>query len=153
MGDFLVTPVSQGIGLANGILGLIPPVSNAVSGTFNFLSPNARPDVPSCIAMRHRDIMKPEAYFKAMRFNGFDENSADALYQATFMLFNPNDYATLYRRGIIKDKELELLLLQSGLHYDQVEQVLKLTEYFPTPQDLILFEVRDVYTPKTVEEY
>jgi hypothetical protein len=88
-----------------------------------------------------------------MRLNGFDEDWTKHMLEASYMRLSVTDYVALYRREYITKDDLEQLLKYCGLNSWDIAQVLDLTQYFPSPQDLISFAIRDVYTPAIIDEY
>jgi hypothetical protein len=149
----LIGGLSTGLGLANGAQGFAPPVNNAVSGFLNFLSPNTRPDVQMLLTMFHRSQINEQEFYKWMRFNGYDENTAFMIHIMSLSHYSLNDYATLYRRGVIDlDRYINRTQLL-GIDEEDREKFLKLSEYFPSPSDLVTFAVREVYSPEEIEKY
>ena len=59
----------------------------------------------------------------------------------------------MYRRGVINNDKLAELLKANGVDPNDALLWFKLTEYFPSPGDIIRFAVREVFTPEIVQKY
>jgi len=144
--------LATGMGMANGAQGLIPPLQTLLSGMFNDLFPNARPDIAMCLTLRHRLQMDETTYYDIMQQNGFPKDWAKAIWEGSYNFFSLGDYCQMYRRTDISRPQFDNLMEQIGVNSWHREQVLRLTEYWPTAPDIVQFAVREVYHPEKRKE-
>jgi len=57
------------------------------------------------------------------------------------------------RRGILKGEELEAEWQRLGYAPERRDRLRRIAEFFPTPQDLVMWQAREVYEPDAVEKY
>lgn len=144
-GGQAISTALQITGVTGAAAQLSNPLTRAVSYTSNNIDPNNLPDPGTMVNFAIRGIYTYEQYVKWMRNWGYDSSSCENLYRAALATLNPYEYITLYRRGVIDYNQLKVYCKESGVHEDTIEKMLKVTEYFPSPGDLIRFAVRDVY--------
>jgi hypothetical protein len=137
--------VGAALGLVNGAQGLAPTLTNDLSQIFNVLNPNQRADLATLIIMRRRLEITETEYYDGMRKNGFAQDLADKIFTSAYAFFGLQDYCTMFRRGDINETQFNTLLGQIGINSWHAEQSLRLTEYWPTPADIVQFAVREVY--------
>jgi len=133
----------------NSILSMYPPfVTGRARFTYN-LTPNMLPDLSALAMMLWRGEIDDTTYYQQARETGFDEPIARAYQQSLRQLLPVRDYVALYRRGEINENQLSEGLRRNGFAAADINLILKATEYFPSPQDLITFAVREVYNDET----
>lgn len=130
-----------------------PPVARASLYGWNALLPNQLPTSEELFRAYNKGELTPGDVRRHMKNLGFSEDWTRVLMRASLSVLNPLDYVVLYRRGKITRDQFNKGLQAAGFDYAETENLLAVTEYFPSTQDLISFAVRDVYTPETVEEY
>lgn len=145
------------IGIASGATGLLgtiyPPLGEFWKQHTFSRWPNIIPDIGTLLAMARRNpAMMHDINENAARL-GISAKWVEELFLATDQRPNVTEYVKLFRRNIISETEFYDQLESLGWTRPFAELFLKVTEFFPTPQDLISFAVREVYTPATVERF
>ncbi len=119
----------------------------------NSLWPVKEPEIADLILMvKFREITIDEYVDLAAR-NGYSGETALKLFSISSTLLSTGDYISLWRRELMTETECDKKLSNLGLTLEEIEHAKNITEYFPTPMDLVRFAVREVYTPKTVMEF
>lgn len=136
-----------------GLQQLFPPVQHWMARKTNKKFPRLVPDVGQLCKMLFRGDITYDQYQEYANENGYDNEFAYALKHVTQNLLDAESYIAAYRRGIIKEEQLTEKLL--ALQYDSfdIAVVKKVSEYFPSPGDLIRFAVREVYSPDIVAKF
>lgn len=116
-------------------------------------TPERIPGLPELINLRHRDLMTGDLYDSYARQNGYNDYFQEALFRGTDQLLNPLDGITAWRRKIISEEVLDDIFTKNRYRPETSEIIKKITEYFPTPNDLVRFAVREVYTPDISERF
>ena len=145
--------VSQVLGAINQVVNSIAPVRRGIEYTQNYILPNQIPDPGSLISSFYRHHITREVLDTQMRFLGYDKKAVDMLLSTTKPLLSAYEYITLYRRGVLSWERLNELTSIIGLEEDTLGHLLKATEYYPSPTDVIRFAVREVYNPNITEKY
>lgn len=130
-----------------------PPIARASLYGWNQLKPNQIPTSDEMFKVFNWDRLTYGKLKDFMQQLGFSDEWTERLYLASQHELSLVDYVVLYRRGKITKDELITHAQRSGFYVAEIEHLLSVTEYFPSPQDLIQFAVRDVYTPETVDAY
>jgi hypothetical protein len=130
-----------------------PPIARASLYGWNSLLPNQVPTSDELFRLVNREDMSIPWMQEQMLKLGFDKTLSLQMYSASHVKLNIMDYVVLYRRGKITFDLLLKYAQHVGFVIAEVQHLLDVTEYFPSPQDLISFAIRDVYSPETVEEY
>jgi len=102
-----------------------------------------------------KEIDFPE-YISRMEKIGIDVKLAEELSKLREQRLDPDTVIRAWRRQIriLKEKpDYFDDLRHQGWTEDRIELLKKVTEYFPSPNDLIRFAVREVYTPEIIEKY
>ena len=115
--------------------------------------PNQIPMLTELVDMYYKGSITKEEYIQTARENGFDNNYAEIYLDTGLLYLSAVDYVTLYRRGKIDKSKLEQSLEKLHINKQTTHQLIDVTEYYPTPQDLIRFAVREVYTPDIASQY
>lgn len=147
VGTFWITAIPMILRFINA------PAGRMAEQSQNVAWPNAIPDIFTLVEFFNKGIITYEEYSSACRKNGFDESWALSLYQANEQKLTAIDYIQAFRRGIITEDILQLSLDRLKLSaYDQ-QVLIRASEYFPTPADLVTFAVREVYSPEIVKRF
>ena len=137
----------------NSASALFPPVRRFHEQESNARWPNLEPDISSLIMMRRFEEVSINEYATLAERNGYSHEVSEKMFRISETLLSVADYITLWRREEITESKLDGLLSNLGLNKDDITDAKKVTEYFPSPADLVHFAVREVYTPTTVAEY
>lgn len=140
-------------GFANSILGLFPPLSTAYSKFAYSLWPNMVPGLGDLIQAYYREEITEGEYQKAAEQQGFGSTWSMRLYESGKQLITAADYVALWRRGHIDNSLLEKRLKHLRFSDESITDIKNATVFFPQPQDLVRFAVREVYSPATVEKF
>lgn len=108
------------------------------------------------VDLRLRNEIELGDYLKRQKQIGVEVNLAKELLKLTEKRFDPELVIRAWRRGIsvIREKpDYFTDLKQQGWTDDRIDVLKRVTEFFPSPGDLIRFAVREVYTPAIVEKY
>lgn len=132
---------------------LFPPLKRAHEQEANAIWPNLEPGIAELILMRKFQEINPNEYSELSERSGYSHEVSEKLFNISSTLLSVGDYITLWRRESISENELDTLLSNLGLTNDDIERAKTVTEYFPTPMDLVRFAVREVYTPATVQAF
>ncbi|GAI93624.1 unnamed protein product, partial [marine sediment metagenome] len=146
----VVSGVMSGGGLANLLLGIYPPLSTQYSKWAFSKWPNMIPGVGDLVELAYRGLIDHGTFLAIAAQNGFSKEWAENLYIGGTTFLPPGDYLKLWRRGELSEKDLEAFLLKQRFSLPAIEHIKKATEFFPSPQDLISFAVREVYSPEIV---
>ena len=148
-----VTALMSGAGIANTILGLFPPLSTAYTQWSYSMWPNMIPGVGDLIEMFHRGEISENEYQVAAERLGYGSTWSMRLYEAGKRFLNAADYVAIWRRGKIDEITLNKRLEHLRFSEESIDEIKQATEFFPQPQDLVRFAVREVYTPETVAKF
>jgi len=113
-------------------------------------------EVSELIELAWRGIITVDEYKERMKLIGVSEEMTDELLKLKEVRFDPDTVIRAWRRQIQVAKEKPDYfddLRDQGWTDDRIELLKKVTEYFPNPNDLITFAVREVYTPEIVAKY
>ena len=153
MAVFTITGVAAALGLMSAAGFLIPPLGRFSTQQQNKIWSNEQLDPYILADMWAKRFMDDETYYKEMKKHGLDEKNALRIGESTKAYLQAYDYVTLYRRGEITEDALYVFLRAQKYNDDTIENILKVTEYFPSVQDLIHFAIREVYTPDTRKRF
>lgn len=132
---------------------MCPPLHRAVSQSMNSKIPNEIPSIGEIIQLYTQMIIGEGEARKLLLQHGLNEDGFDALFKLATPKLSIGDAIVAERRGINAPDTLEEAVRKSGMNEMYAEVYRKLSEYFPSPDDLIRFAVREVYTPQTREAY
>lgn len=130
-----------------------PPFQVAVSRKAFSEKPNLVSPVSELIGQRQKGVLTEEQYINAMMEIGYAPKASYRMLENARTFLSALDYITAWRRNEITEETLDMELKRQGISDQDLRLLKVVTIYYPTPQDLIRFAVRDVYTPKTVAEY
>jgi len=132
---------------------IFPPFAEGQKHFAFNLYPNKLPVITELAMMRVREAITEAQYYDKARKEGFDKTEAANYYTISYQLLSAYDYIILWRREKLGESELDVKLSKLGLFPDDITNIKTATEYFPNPQDLIRFAVREVYTPALAEAF
>jgi len=141
------------LGALFGIFMNVPPVQAEISQFTWGLNPNRIPEPDVLVRMRIRNIIDDKLYQELMQKHGYASAFAMQMRDAAKSWLGASSLITLFRRGEISEEYYLKNMEELGYPECKARQLLKATEYFPPPPDLVRFAVREVYTPEIVEEY
>ncbi len=140
-----------------GILGIMiqynEPLRAAIRYWYNNDWPNNAPDIGSLVSMVVRNRVDPGLYMQVMRYLGIRGDWATRLKDTGQTLLTAYDYVSLWRRGHKSLNDLSADLLHLGFAAESHDDLIRATEYFPSPPDLVRFAVREVYSPDVVARF
>ncbi len=141
------------IGAAYGAAQTITPLQRQLTYYLNYLMPNAELDPDSLVELYLRGKITKGELIVRMKNLGYDESKTEQMIEIHRRLLNIEQAIYLYRRGVINNDKLAELLKANGVDPNDALLWFKLTEYFPSPGDIIRFAVREVFTPEIVQKY
>lgn len=141
------------LALISGIGSLIPPLARQLQYSFNDLVPNLVPDIAALLEMRFKGILNPGDFAYACRRLGLGPGWQEVLLENLGQYMSIADYVSLFRRGKIERADLEAYSVKLKIKPGELERILQATEYFPNPDDLVRFAVREVYTPEVIQQF
>ncbi|KKK94295.1 hypothetical protein LCGC14_2684300, partial [marine sediment metagenome] len=130
-----------------------PPLGEKAKHVSFDIWPNKLPVITELAMMYFRKSIDLNEYYDKARQEGFDQTEADNYIAISYQMLAAYDYITLWRREKMSVQELDQNLFKLGMSIDDVKNIKTATEYFPNPQDLIRFAVREVYTPAIAEAF
>ena len=130
-----------------------PPIAEKAKHIAFNMFPNKLPAITELAMMYFREAITLNEYYDKARQEGFDQTEADNYITISYQMLAAYDYITLWRREKISVQELDTNLFKLGMSIDDVKNIKIATEYFPNPQDLIRFAVREVYTPSIAKDF
>lgn len=139
--------------LMQGIANMYPPYPAMVARHGYREHPDLIPTNEQLIQMRRRGSINELQYYGMMRDAGISEQIAQDMYTASANYLTAYDYITLWRRGELADDDLDTELSRIGFVGEQQEHAKRVTLYYPNPDDIVRFAVREVYTPQIVQQY
>lgn len=132
---------------------LYPPFEAALARRTNKENPDLIADVADLIGQFYKGVIDSDRYYDLMRQIGYDQTTASQIYSGAQNMLTGFDYVTLWRRGEIDDDELSEKLHNVGYSPKSQDHLKTVSLYYPNPQDLVRFAVREVYTPAVVSKY
>lgn len=139
--------------ILQGMTNMFPPFASGMARKGYRDRPNLLPSPDSLTAMRLKEQITEAQFHELMANAGYSVDIADKFLANTKNYMSAFDYIAVWRRGLMSDGELDDTLKQQGFD-DRTQALLKdATIYYPTPQDIVRFGVRDVYTPSTITLY
>lgn len=119
----------------------------------NRAAPNAIPDVFTLVDMYNKNVLSEDDFFLNAERLGYQRSWATNWINTTKQLLTAGDYIHSWRRGIIDENTLDLKLQILKIYEHDREILKEVSQFFPTPADLVQFAVREVYTPEIVEKF
>ncbi len=140
-------------GVLAGAGQFFPPLAEKAKHLAFSMWPNNLPEITELAMMRVREAITETEYFDMAKQEGFSQEVADDYYTISYTLLSAYDYITLWRREKMSEVVLDDNLAKLALSTDDIKNLKTATEYFPNPQDLIRFAVREVYTPEIASAF
>lgn len=110
------------------------------------------PDI-QLISAVWRGLMPLEAAVEALKNLGYPDDWINILEQLLAPRLDPNTVITAWRRDPAKYEKLFQDLRDQGLDDDRIEAIKFVTLYYPSPQELIHWQAREVFEPEMVSKY
>lgn len=105
--------------------------------------------------LKRKSINNDEFILRASKL-GVSENVAKKLTTLSETYLDPDTIIKAWRRKIVVkggQKDYFNDLIKQGLTDDRVELLKKVSEFYPSAQDLILWQAKEVYEPDSIEKY
>lgn len=115
--------------------------------------PSRLPSLPELVNMYYFGQLDEGDFQSLSKQNGFDWKYAKGLFETSRNLLTPIDAVSAWRRGIINEDNLNNILRMSRYTPEDIGIVKRVTEYFPTPTDLVRFAVREVYSSEITQRF
>lgn len=131
----------------------IEPLANLINQNVYRVFPNRLPGIADLIDLLYKGEISTDSYYDLMRAQGLNSDYADILYKSQVQLLNAADSVSAWRRGIIDEDTLYDNLRKNHYTDSDIQNIIQLTEYFPSPSDLIRFAVREVYNEQIAHQY
>lgn len=135
------------------LTGLYPPFNSKVAQKGFNLDPNLIPGYGELVGQAQKGILGQGEFLDLMKRAGYDGSIAEGMLKNARAYLSSLDYITAWRRGSLGEGQLDSTLKEQGLTDADITTLKEVTIYYPTPQDLIRFAIRDVYTSSTISEY
>jgi hypothetical protein len=111
------------------------------------------PSISELVEMYYRGGMDKQTYIELCRYNGMDTQYAELYLLNAKTMLPATDYITVWRRGEIDDITLDERLDKLHIDTQTKNLLIKASEYYPNPADLVRFAVREVFTPDIASQY
>ena len=141
------------LGQATNILTSAPPLRRYFEYGANMKWPNAQPGPEDALVFRRRGMLTRGDFNGIMERHGYNEKRAEELYAATGRLVDAGELITLYRRGELEEDRFNVLMRETGFEGRERELLLRATLFYPSPQDLIIWQAKEVFEPDSVAKY
>lgn len=148
------------IGLFAGLAGiaflpaqLFPPFGDIYARFANQTLPAKIPDLQASISMLFRGDITGEVFTKNAKQLGFSPEWSNAYFEANRPLLSALDVITAERREFIDRNAADAKLAQLGYSAEHYDLLRKLTLFYPSPNDLIMWQAREVFEPDSVAKY
>lgn len=149
----LIGVIANGGSAAINAGSLYPPFSLGLARRGYKEHPDLIPQLADLISQRYKDVIDDDTFFALMAQAGYNKTVASNIYEGTRKLLNGVDYITLFRREEISEEDMYKRLDSIGYNEQTIEDLKKVSLYYPNPDDLVRFAVREVFTPATAEKY
>lgn len=150
----IVASSAIGAGIGVGVSTAANPLLNASNQKFNELLPIAKPTPAELININFRHNGKFPKFQEWMRTWGLNEEVEKAVVDAQKVLLNAADMIILYRRGLLdkdtkkNEEKFYSNMERIGIFADTAKQMLEATLNYESPQEIILWLVREVLDPE-----
>ena len=151
IGSAVGTAVGTGIGF--GTATALQPFMNMASQQLNKLIQQEIFDPSTLATLKIRSLVTDEDYYEQFNKHGLTKQKADQYLAGSKHLQGIEDIIIRYRRTLIDKKTAILEAQEIGIDPAIFEKMLKSSEYIYTPQDLIVFMVREVFNPQIRKLY
>lgn len=132
-------------GVIQSMTSLYPPYGVAHARGAYKKRPLMIPDAATMVRMAQMRELKDDDFSRLMGESGYDVNLAHAMLRSARTYMSALDYIAGARRGLLSDDDAKTALAEMGFTAEDIVRLWGVTEYIPTPEDLIRFAVRDIY--------
>jgi len=129
----------------------IPPVSRALQQWSNKSWRNELLDLTNIITAFHRRNLSEEQALEELHQYGLSKEKAAILIDNGQTYMTIRDVIELKRKGKIEGQQYEWEMKKAGVYPEDIASWEKAFEPIPTPSDIVLFAVREVYSPDIVK--
>lgn len=148
--------VLQALGFGAGmsaVSGVLQPFVQIATYELNKQLQHIRPTPAELAIQRFRGEITESVYFTEMAENGFSKTRATAFFNSSKNVASIDAVIIRLRRGLITKEQAQTDAFRAGFGITDFNKILEATEYIYTPQDLIRFYVREVYTEEIRKKY
>ncbi len=131
----------------------IAPINRLNQYTFNQIYPNANPTPIESIKLLLSGEITSEEFFRYMRDYGYNSVQADRLLNINKNYHTISDVFALYRKNKVSKEYVKENIGYLGYEDWMFDGFDTLTQVYPSAQDLIVFAVREVFTPEIANKY
>jgi len=149
----LLPLILMALGLVTNIEGLLPPLARWMQQSQNSLIPNQIPDASTLLDLLRKNNIDPQLFKSAMARLGFNNDWQNILTTLTYQYPVIDEYIKLFRRGHIQYDRLAERASKEGYDKQALDELIRASEFFPQPPDLVRFAVREVYTPDIAQKF
>ena len=151
VGSTVGTAVGTGIGF--GTATVLSPFMDMATQQLNKLLQQAVFDPSTLATLKIRSLVTDDDYYDQFNKNGLTKQKADQYLAGSKHLQGIEDIIIRYRRTLIDKKAAILEAREIGIDESVFEKMLRSSEYIYTPQDLIVFLIREVFNPTIRKQY
>jgi len=137
----------------SSLTSLYPPFQSGIAKKAFAEDPNLVSTPAELVGQRQKGLITNEQFVNSMAQAGYAPHHAETMLANARTYLSVLDYITQWRRGDMREDDLNETLRQQGLTDGDIAIIKDVTIYYPTPQDIIRFAIRDVYTTQTIEQY
>jgi len=140
-------------GLVGTVFQFFPPLGDIWSRITYSTYQTRLPTIAELVAFRYRKLISDELFYDLIKQSGISQEDAERYYKAGEALISMGDLIIAYRRKIIDEKEFYEEAERLGWNKERVNNLLQITQFYPSPSDLITWQAREVYEPESVRKY
>lgn len=142
-----------GFGSAGGVSTVLSPVFELAQYKMNAHFQHKIFQMNELALMVTRGIITENDYYKMASENGFDKIKAQAFLIATRQMVTASEIIIRMRKGSIKKEEAQIEAAKIGIDVLTFDKIVDAALVLPTPQDMIRFLVREVFSPDIVKKF
>jgi len=139
--------------IIQGFTSSFPPFASGMARKGYRERPNLIPPPGELVSQTVKGIIGEGEFESLMTSAGYSSEMSRRMLSNARSYLAALDYITVWRRGEFSEGQLNQALRDQGIVEEDIDVLKKATLYFPTPQDLIRFSVREVFTPETRAKY
>lgn len=151
LGSGVGTAVGTGIGF--GTATALSPFMDLATQQLNALIQGQVFDPTVLATLKIRGLITDDEYYDQFAKNGLTKTKADQFLAGSKHLQGIEDIIIRYRRTVIDRKAAIAEAKEIGIDEQVFDKMLRSSEYINTPQDLILFLVREIFNNKIRTQY